>query len=100
MIVLISKLKNKLPLLVNFIQTHGLISQDSITNILKLLIVFKYLLPSNAFINFTQAIDSDVFSMIYSEYIPVISEYMQNILMAPTQKSYKEKLDFLRNVQV
>lgn len=94
------KLKNKLPLLVNFIQTHSLISQDSITNIFKLLIVFKYLLPSNAFINFTQAIDNDVFSMIYSEYIPVISEYMQNVLMAPTQKSYKEKLDFLLNVQV
>ena len=94
------KLKESLPLLVDFTTTFQLEYQDNITNIFKLLIVFKYLLPNNAFINFTQAIDKDVFSMIYKEYIPVISEFMQDVLMAPSSKAYKEKLDFLRAQQI
>lgn len=94
------KLKESLPLLINFTTTFQLEFQDNITNIFKLLIVFKYLLPSNAFINFTQAIDNDVFSMIYKKYIPVISEFMQDVLMAPSPKAYKEKLDFLRTQQL
>lgn len=88
-------LKKDLPLLVDFITNYNLNSQKQITNIFRLLIVFKYLLPSNPYYSFIQAVDKDVFSMIYSEYIPVISEYMQGILMAPTQKSYKDKLNFL-----
>lgn len=94
------RLKESLPLLIDFTTTFRLEFQDNITNIFKLLIVFKYLLPSNAFINFTQAIDNDVFSMIYKEYIPVISEFMQDVLMAPSPKAYKEKLDFLRTQQL
>ena len=38
--------------------------------------------------------------MIYKEYIPVISEFMQDVLMAPSSKAYKEKLDFLLAQQI
>lgn len=88
-------LKKDLPLLIDFTKNYNLTSQKDITNIFKLLIVFKYLLPKNLYVNFVQAIDKDIFSLIYSEYIPVISEYMQDVLMAPTQKAYKDKLNFL-----
>ena len=38
--------------------------------------------------------------MIYKEYIPVISEFMQDVLMASSSKAYKEKLDFLLAQQI
>lgn len=91
------KLKKDLPILKAFNSEFGIKDQSNVQNIFLLLIVFKYLLPKSFYPAFIRAIDNEIFNIIFEQHIPIISEYMQKVLMAPSKADYKSKLKFLLN---
>lgn len=91
------KIKKDLCLLNDFQKEFNFTEQKDIPNIFILLIIFKYLLPSNEYSIFLVIIEKQLFNRIFEQYIPQISEYMEEKLSIKTAEEYKKKLNFLYN---
>ena len=93
------KVKKDIPLLLAFQEEFHFTNRNQLSNLFVVLIILKYLLPQKNYLFLLKAIDN-IFQSIFNQYIPQISEYIQNKLSIKNTDDYKEKLIFLKNYKI